>query len=696
MMSVGSIYIGTTGRVFVRQKKRNEEICRFTDWGELIPSQEIVGDNYLLGASYNSTTNILTFTLVNGTILTVDMNDLVDPPSIMTADLPNALWVHNNGSGVLTDIRSVSANENNILDIGTDGGAYLNAVSLCALIQDCNLGVGFNYISGTNTLRLLDANNDVLSQVALNNTSLVNNNNGTFTFTNEVGTTTTIDFKRTIITNPEANVYVITDDNGNVVEIDTTNVVTTLTLVDCTLTYTNEAGTVVDLDLTTCIQDSQSLTTIEYSGGVITYTDEAGNETTLNIGVENFLANVDYDGVLNQLTFTLTNGTEFIVSLNDLVDTFAVNILDTATINMSISGTGPTIDPYIISGSVKISTDANNKLEAKADGLYVDTRIQSANDFINNSGVGTNLFPITYDHASGKFTLTQLSHSNLANLNSDDHTQYLLADGSRTGASSSLQAFTSGVITGIVRPATDSTTAFRIQDAAGSTSVLTVDTTNGRIGVNGAPGANRLSVKSAGGIDALLVRDSDGKVFWGSTSGFALGGGTYPLGILHDGISAAITNSIGDMQIRNTSAAGRLLFRTINTNRLLIDALSNGVSAITTNVIVTHTDSGTPATGFGTGINFLLKSSTTADQSAGRLIFKWDVADHATRSATGQLSAYYTTTEHTPVTWGANSGGALLSFYDVATPIARQTLPLGASSDDIVNALANLGLTKLS
>lgn len=50
------------------------------------------------------------------------------------------------------------------------------------------------------------------------------------------------------------------------------------------------------------------------------------------------------------------------------------------------------------------------------------------------------------------------------------------------------------------------------------------------------------------------------------------------------------------------------------------------------------------------------------------------------------MTAFYTTTEHKPVTWGANSGGALLSFYDVTTPIARQVLATGAGDIEGANA----------
>lgn len=107
---------------------------------------------------------------------------------------------------------------------------------------------------------------------------------------------------------------------------------------------------------------------------------------------------------------------------------------------------------------------------------------------------------------------------------------------------------------------------------------------------------------------------------------------------------------------------------------------------------------GTPAAGFGVGFSARLQSSTTANQDAGRLTWKWNVATHASREAYGQLTAFYTTTERPVITWGANSTVALLSFYDVTTPVARQVLATGvaATVDQVISALQALGLVKQS
>jgi hypothetical protein len=59
----------------------------------------------------------------------------------------------------------------------------------------------------------------------------------------------------------------------------------------------------------------------------------------------------------------------------------------------------------------------------------------------------------------------------------------LLATGATTGATSQAQTFTNGVITGKIYPSADSVTAIQINKADGTTNVLNVDTTNGRVGI---------------------------------------------------------------------------------------------------------------------------------------------------------------------------------------------------------------------
>ena len=63
----------------------------------------------------------------------------------------------------------------------------------------------------------------------------------------------------------------------------------------------------------------------------------------------------------------------------------------------------------------------------------------------------------------------------------------LAASGATTGATSQAQAFTNGIIAPTHQPVSDSTTAIQFKNAAGSATVLDVDTTNTRIGIGTTP-----------------------------------------------------------------------------------------------------------------------------------------------------------------------------------------------------------------
>ena len=103
--------------------------------------------------------------------------------------------------------------------------------------------------------------------------------------------------------------------------------------------------------------------------------------------------------------------------------------------------------------------------------------------------------------------------------------------------------------------------------------------------------------------------------------------------------------------------AGLTQFGSTSTPTVLVELSDTnaGTSAVQNALVVRSTNAGTPGTGFGVGIRAGLKSSTTADQDAGRLTWAWSTATHASRAAQGKLTAYYTTTEREAITWVADS-----------------------------------------
>ncbi len=87
--------------------------------------------------------------------------------------------------------------------------------------------------------------------------------------------------------------------------------------------------------------------------------------------------------------------------------------------------------------------------------------------------VGVDEYALVYDHDTAKFVLRAPAAPFAG----------ILATGATTGATSQAQAFTLGVVSPFDAPAADSTTAWQVRKADKTTAVVTVDTTNVRVGI---------------------------------------------------------------------------------------------------------------------------------------------------------------------------------------------------------------------
>lgn len=288
---------------------------------------------------------------------------------------------------------------------------------------------------------------------------------------------------------------------------------------------------------------------------------------------------------------------------------------------------------------------------------------------------------------------------------------YLLATGATTGATSQAQTFTNGIVGPTWKPASDSTTAIKVQNAAASADIITINTTSKMIGINTAPQAtlhlttesppimiyetfnNTLTgvpilMRAARGTKASPSAVGNNDILGGfsmrgyGATGFAGGArayiyaaaaeawtdsaqGTY---ILFATTTKLSTSGTERMRIIDTGYVG---FGTTTPSSILHALESNAATNAVFNMItLSGRSSGTAAAGFGVGIAAQLESSTTNDQDAGRLTWAWATATHASRAAIGKLTAYYTSTEREVITWTATSSGATVLFTSVATTFA--------------------------
>ena len=369
------------------------------------------------------------------------------------------------------------------------------------------------------------------------------------------------------------------------------------------------------------------------------------------------------------------------------------------------------------------------------------TRVQDQDDVNVTVGAGVDGYALTWDNGAGEFVLAAAGgggvtdHGALSGLSDDDHAQYLLATGARTGASSQAQTFSSGIVGPSWKPASNSTTALQLQNAAG-TSVLNIDTTNGRVGIwTTTPG----SMLDVSGTAHFLVASGRGTAFetpaagygtsfttYGASDGYAFASivladardlsltATKSWGIVYRAASdmlrfqynsaadapgtqlcPLLIDKTGKVSLGNWKSADADAFAPLTTLHVLT---TDGASSIISNIAtIDHKTYTTPASGFGGGLAFNLQSSTTDSQSAAQIAASWIVATHASRKARLALSAYDYNGAREGVRIDTDGSAALLGFYGHAAT-GQQTLATGAgaTADDIITALQALGLVKQS
>ncbi|NKI27750.1 hypothetical protein HCG49_14365 [Arenibacter sp. 6A1] len=216
--------------------------------------------------------------------------------------------------------------------VSVDLGSLRFVETLTTIVENAN-GT-FTYTDEAGNPTIIDITNlETLTTIALNvdNTHL--------DYTDEDGTTIQVDLTAavknletltTIVENVNGT-FTYTDEAGNPTIIDVTNLETLTTIAlnadNTNLDYTDEDGTTIQVDLTAAVKNLETLTTIvENVNGTFTYTDEAGNPTIIDITNLETLTTIALNADNTHLDYTDEDGTTIQVDL-----TAAVKNLETLT-----------------------------------------------------------------------------------------------------------------------------------------------------------------------------------------------------------------------------------------------------------------------------------------------------------------------------------------------------------------------------
>ena len=270
-----------------------------------IPLIDVVGDAQTLTTlEYDDVANTLTYTDENGDLTTIPLIDLVGDAQTVTT-------LVNNGDGTYTytsedttvtvvDIPAAVADEFQTIINNPAVQNILNQyISQNAEGNVTYNGTDFQFVDATGTLQTIDIQGMIQANETL--TPLVDNMDGTYTYTDEDGTQTIIDVPaavadefQTIINNPAVqnilNQYISQNAEGNVTYNGTD------------FQFVDDTGTLQTIDIQSIVQANETLTELNYDAATneLTYIDENGDPTTIPL--------VDMVGGAQTITTLADNG----------------------------------------------------------------------------------------------------------------------------------------------------------------------------------------------------------------------------------------------------------------------------------------------------------------------------------------------------------------------------------------------------
>ncbi len=447
--------------------------------------------------SYNPVTNEFTYTDASGATQVVNINELVKANETVTilTNNNNGTYTYANeaGDNVTIDVPGDVANNfetivnnpevKNILNTfitKTEGNVSYNPVTN-----------EFTYTDASGATQVVNINELVKANETV--TILTNNNNGTYTYTNEEGDNVTIDVPgdvannfETIVNNPEVknilntfitktegnvsynpvtNEFTYTDASGttqvvNIGELVKANETLTSLAYDVTgktLSYQAEKGAATVINLVDLVGDAETVTILtNNNNGTYTYTNEEGDNVTIDVPgdvannfetivnnpeVKNILntfitkteGNVSYNPVTNEFTYTDASGTTQVVNIGELVKanetltSLAYDVTGKTLSYQAEKGAATVINLVDLVGdaeTVTILTNNNNGTytytNEEGDNVTIDVPGDVANNFetiVNNPEVKNilNTFitktegNVSYNPVTNEFTYTDAS-----------------------------------------------------------------------------------------------------------------------------------------------------------------------------------------------------------------------------------------------------------------------------------------------
>ncbi|MGS2763292.1 hypothetical protein ACVBDU_13575, partial [Sinomicrobium sp. M5D2P9] len=281
-------------------------------WHRVVSSGDLTGgdipDNIVV---YNPVTNQFTYIDENGNSQEINFEEIVKSNETVTTlvNTGNGIYIYTSEDGTETTI-NVQADVINQFEEIIKNENIVNKIT--ELIKNIGGNVhydgdSFTYVDDNGDTQTINFEEIVKANETV--TTLVNNNNGTYTYTSEDGTETVINVPADVINQFEEIIR-----NENVVNEITEliqNVGGNVYYDGDSFTYIDESGNTQTINIEEIVKSNETVTTlVNNNNGTYTYTSEDGTETVINVPadvINQFEEIIRNENVVNEITELIQN-----------------------------------------------------------------------------------------------------------------------------------------------------------------------------------------------------------------------------------------------------------------------------------------------------------------------------------------------------------------------------------------------------
>ncbi|MBS7256613.1 autotransporter outer membrane beta-barrel domain-containing protein, partial [Flavobacterium branchiicola] len=351
--------------------------------------------------SYDSTKNEFTYLDQSGATKVININDMVKNNETVTT-----LSNNNDGTYTYTNEEGIPVTINVVGDVTSNFSTIANNTTVKEIIENIvNNTAGnvsydetkneFTYVDQYGLMKVINITDIVKNNETV--TTLSNNNDGSYTYTNEAG----VEVKINVVGDVTSNFSTIANNTEvkQIIENIVNNTAGNVSYDDSKkeFTYLDQSGATKVININDMVKNNETVTTLSNNNdGSYTYTNEAGTEVKINVVgdvtsnfstianntevkqiieniVNNTAGNVSYDSTNKEFTYLDQSGATKVININDMVK----NSETVTTLSNNNNGTYTYTNEKDIAVTINVVGDVTSNFSAIANNTEVKQIIEN-------------------------------------------------------------------------------------------------------------------------------------------------------------------------------------------------------------------------------------------------------------------------------------------------------------------------------